>query len=456
MGEAGHKSCARTRPATVLFVSMMLQCVAANAVGARRCRVASCFAAGNVRSMGRQRTARNLSDRSDGDCLPITKVGIVGGGLAGMSAAYHLLDVARSEKKGMHITVFDSCNVGEGGASAVAGGLIHPFSPRGKLIHNGKHALKCSTRLIEAAAKHRPDCILRPHLYRVALTDKNVEQLKHTVKNYPTLAAWMSREEMQDAFGVDSLGGLKLGGGCKVIHVPFYLQGLWEECERKADEMDGSVQWEVAPVTANDNDDQLSQFDAVVLSAGAGILHDQFVDSNKLPVQLVRGQSVEMSLPGSDATTNEAFLCGKYVSPLPQLDASSQRFVIGATHEFKSEAFDPEEVLEELKGRSYPLAPSLWDNGSVDRLTTGFRMQSHRGAFGRMPIIGRYNSNCNDGMMRHRNAWIFTGLSSRGLIYHGLFGSWLADAILHDDEERVRSHFAEVDWWRREPNKPTL
>ena len=122
MGEAGHQSCALAWIATILFISMMLQCVAANAVGARRCRVAACFSAGNGRSVGHQKTARSLSDRSDGDRLPITKVGIVGGGLAGMSAAFHLLDVARSEKKGMHITVFDSCNVGEGGASAVAGG----------------------------------------------------------------------------------------------------------------------------------------------------------------------------------------------------------------------------------------------------------------------------------------------------------------------------------------------
>lgn len=44
---------------------------------------------------------------------------------------------------------------------------------------------------------------------------------------------------------------------------------------------------------------------------------------------------------------------------------------------------------------------------------------------------------------------MFAGLSSRGLIYHGLFGRWLADAVLRDDEERLRDGFAEFDWWKR-------
>ena len=50
--------------------------------------------------------------------LSLQKVAIVGGGLAGLSTAYHLLEQERSLK----ITIFDKTPVGRGGASAVAGG----------------------------------------------------------------------------------------------------------------------------------------------------------------------------------------------------------------------------------------------------------------------------------------------------------------------------------------------
>lgn len=297
------------------------------------------------------------------------------------------------------------------------------------------------------------------------------------------------------------MGGLKLENGCQVIHVPLYLKGLWEECEEKAREINGSsITWKKIKLPMDENESKSlwnsPDYDAVILSAGAGILHDGLIctenDKHSLPVQLVRGQSIEMSLPeepaASVAFANEAMLCGKYISPLASTADTSncatsesttsnldenqtsvayptsqknrpehQRFVIGATHEFQSDALTPSEVMKELKSRSYPLAPQLWDNGIVDKLTMGFRVQSNRGKFGRMPIIGRYlktgkeigETNTSAARVAHPNSWIFTGLSSRGLMYHGLFGRWLADAVLHDDENKVREQFAEFDWWRQ-------
>lgn len=45
-------------------------------------------------------------------------IGIVGGGLAGLSTAFHLLQ----KKPDVHITILDKASVGTGGASSVAGG----------------------------------------------------------------------------------------------------------------------------------------------------------------------------------------------------------------------------------------------------------------------------------------------------------------------------------------------
>ena len=153
-------------------------------------------------------------------------------------------------------------------------------------------------------------------------------------------------------------------------------------------------------------------------------------------------------MPKSEESSNDAFLCGKYVTPLPNTALDQDRFVIGATHEYKDDALSLKETIEELKSRSYSLAPKIWDHGKVDRLTTGVRLQSERGNLGRMPIIGQYNNTSNTAI-NHQNLWLFTGLSSRGLIYHGVFGKWLAAAVLKGDEETVRTQFPEFDWWRK-------
>jgi hypothetical protein len=61
---------------------------------------------------------------------------------------------------------------------------------------------------------------------------------------------------------------------------------------------------------------------------------------------------------------DNAVLCGKYVSPLPERDC----VLIGATHEFKKD-FE----------RSYEFASSIWDKeGSIDDMTIGYRVQSNR------------------------------------------------------------------------------
>jgi len=397
----------------------------------------------------------------------VESIGIIGGGLAGLSTAYYLIDIATKTRPNdkLHITIYDIRNVGAGGASAVAGGLMHPFSPRGKIIHFGESALEMSKVLVKAAAKHKPDCVLRDHLIRVALTSKNLAQLQDTASKYGSLATWLSQEDLYNNYGIDCLGGLKLSNGCQVIHVPTYLEGLLIETVSKARQLtSGNVKWEL--IKSNDKealDQKLKQHDSIIMSAGSGLLHDNLVEEDSLPVQLVRGQSIEIEMANkSDEKATSAILSGKYISPLPSLTqegnnsiASSQRYVIGATHEFKATPLTSSEVKEELRTRTYQLAPHLWEEGKVDKITTGVRMQSHRGIFGRMPIIGQYNLEATgeSDIINHDHKWIFTGLSSRGLIYHGLFGKWLANAVLNDSEECLQNEFEEFDWWRRKQKK---
>eukprot|EP00956_Cyclotella_meneghiniana_P013384 scaffold19311_cov69-Cyclotella_meneghiniana.AAC.2 len=271
-------------------------------------------------------------------------IAIIGGGLAGLSTAYHLLDFGQSTP--LQITVYDKSTVGEGGASAVAGGI--------------------------------------------ALTAANVQQLQDSAAKYPELATWLTQQEIDNQLGADSMGGLKLSNGCQVVHVPMHLTGLWEACKAKARECDGKIIWDKRQMNGNDSALLFeSGHDTVIFSAGSGILQNGLIcDDIVLPVQLIRGQSIIMDIPQEcDAIPkNEALLSGKYISPLPislaesriAQSKSNKRFVIGATHEYSTK-FSEDEVFNELKQRSYQLAPQLWDNGVVEKLTCGIRMQSNRG-----------------------------------------------------------------------------
>jgi glycine/D-amino acid oxidase-like deaminating enzyme len=72
-----------------------------------------------------------------------------------------------------------------------------------------------------------------------------------------------------------------------------------------------------------------------------------------------------------------------------------------------------------------------------------------------MPIIGKFRTAKNpdvDRRVASDRLWIFTGLSSRGLIYHGLFGRMLAEAVSHDNEVTLQQQFQEFDWWRQQKN----
>ena len=108
---------------------------------------------------------------------------------------------------------------------------LHPFSPRGKLVHLGKEGLSSTNRLLHAAKNNMPDCVLRDQLYRIAMTEKNAEQLKLTAELHPEYATWIDPDPLETQTGTTSLGGILLSNGCQVINVPSYLKGLWSACE---------------------------------------------------------------------------------------------------------------------------------------------------------------------------------------------------------------------------------
>jgi glycine/D-amino acid oxidase-like deaminating enzyme len=348
--------------------------------------------------------------------------------------------------------------------------LLHPLSPNGKLAHWGLPGLAATNQILQhiESQTNSSSVVLSPELFRVALDDRQAGLLQETARRLPDYCKWLDASALSSLPHFDSLqapkGALRLSHGCQVLHVPSYLQALWNLCRGL-----GSVQWKTAQDPSKLSE-LLQSYDSIVLCAGSGLFVTEAVGRvdeptgeapNSLlplslfPVQLVRGQSLECQfqpMPNDILPRVMPMLCGKYLSPLP-----NGKFVVGATHEYNYTApLSSQQVSANLLPSIEPLAPWLAPmlrNGSalVDRITTGIRVQSQRSHYGRLPMIGQVPDTPT---WPSKNVWIFTGLSSRGLLYHGLYGQLLAQAICAGTDEGLKSVALTNDkavnllWWK--------
>ena len=75
-------------------------------------------------------------------------------GLAVTRALYRHA-ASSSSSLGVAVTVFDPAAPGTClGATAVAAGLLHPLSPRGKVVWGGEEGLAATLRLVQEAQRH--------------------------------------------------------------------------------------------------------------------------------------------------------------------------------------------------------------------------------------------------------------------------------------------------------------
>jgi len=119
-----------------------------------------------TRRRGSRRSARE--SRDDGNEASIAgeanarRIAIVGAGFAGVATAYHVFrQVADAHAEAtadgndrmvapVRVTLIDEKRVA-GGASGVAAGLLHPYTPRGKIIWRGTEGVAATLELVEAA-----------------------------------------------------------------------------------------------------------------------------------------------------------------------------------------------------------------------------------------------------------------------------------------------------------------
>jgi glycine/D-amino acid oxidase-like deaminating enzyme len=271
--------------------------------------------------------------------------------------------------RGLHVTLFDQTEVG-GGASGVCSGLLHPYPGlSARLSAQADEALALTHQLIEIAEKEVGQTLmLREGILRQAVDAEQKERLMR----------YSDVEQMgEDLF--------LLKRGCTVFCLD-YLQALTQFLQRQGAAF---VKQKI------ENLDRLSAFDATLLAAGFGVKH--FVD---LPLKYLKGQ----------------LLCYKGKAPFPQswigkgyVAKTREGFEVGATYE-RSFA-DAEPCMETAQ----KLLPCY--KGEFVGVKAAVRVcnLSHY-----LPITAQLS----------KRLFVFTGLGSRGLLYHGLFGRKVAEMIV--------------------------
>uniref|UniRef100_A0ACD5XXP9 Uncharacterized protein n=1 Tax=Avena sativa TaxID=4498 RepID=A0ACD5XXP9_AVESA len=402
----------------------------------------------------------SLSPSAAGCHRPL-RYAVLGAGFAGLSVAWHLLKHSSKDSR-VSVDVYDENGVG-GGASGVSGGLLHPYSPKAKLLWRGAEFWKESMDLLhsaeqanvaagsDGASQDDEALIWRRGILRPPTTEKAADIL---LENAQSCLQSCSLQVLDTDAAQRLIPGLQVPLNLAVymplalnINPNKYLQALFFACQNMADKASVSPGEQKQFKLYKEHIDNLQQlsgdYDSVIVCLGAkATLLPEL--TNKLPLRNCRGVIAEFQLP---LDTVE-----KYGSQSPSILSDAwlafqgpRTVSIGSTWQWKSDNFSSsvcdEEALtatEELLPKASVVYPGIskWD---YVRARAGIRAMPPLTANGSLPLLGCLNDRI--GERRNCSFWLIGGLGARGLLYHGLAGKLTAKAVISGDENIIPSEF---------------
>lgn len=306
------------------------------------------------------------------------KIAIIGGGLAGLSTAYFLLESQKAA-----VTLFESLHIGAG-ASGVCSGLLHPYPGLSvRRSYLAEEGLLASKQLLRLAQGYTPKPVaLESGILRQSL---NLEQKTRLLEH---CAQWKDIERIgEDLFLIHS--GI-------TVNSAHYLEGLFYALQAKGLEF---VQQAVHTL------EELKSFDHVIIAAGYGVM--QFPECQNLKIKFLKGQALTLE---GDPPYEKSFISKGYIAHFGQ----GSTFELGSTYEreFTDEAPDcalAQKLLQD-KIAGCPGAKVLKCRAGVRVMALGQYL----------PLIEKVAENVH----------VFTGLGSRGLLYHALYAKALCAEVL--------------------------
>lgn len=315
------------------------------------------------------------------------KIAVIGAGYGGLSVCWHLLDKAE-------ITLFDAVGIG-GGASGASTGLLHPYPAKlARRSARADAAMEEAAKLIAEAERASGQSVAsHSGIVRFAMS---AEQKAVFQEPFPD-AQFLDREKVRSRFpDATAEAGLWISQG-KTVFSPLYLQSLWLACAERGAKLEKR---------RIENLDELKAFDAAVLTNGSEILRF----APHLPLNPRYGQALVCRWPEGLEKPPCSMIGHGHLS----LTQDPELCLLGSTYE---QGFDPKKAmaLREQIGVFYPPAQTF----EIVDVRRGIRMAPKQGY---LPVT----------LQIAPAIWVFTGLGSRGLLYHGLYGKELAENIVQE------------------------
>ncbi len=316
------------------------------------------------------------------------RIAILGTGFAGLSAAWHLLNLNAA----CEVVLFDPRGIGKG-ASGMAAGLMHPYvGEEGRRSFLASEGLEASIEMIDAVEAFLGESVSRRDgiLRYVVSEEQNLVYLAHC-NNFGDVKPQGDR-----SFLIES--GM-------TIDCPRYLNGLWQMISAKGGIL---VQEEVSRL------EDLKGFDQVIVAAGPGIA--KFPELSSLKFSLLKGQVLTCRAQGDLKLPEKSSISKSYIA----LSSEKEVCYIGSTYERGLIDEDPNLAL--AKSLLFPKTASFFpeiDQMEVTDCKASLRV-IRKGHY--FPIVSKIKN----------GLFVLTAMGSRGLLYHALLGRLVASAILTD------------------------
>lgn len=322
------------------------------------------------------------------------RIAVLGAGLAGLSVSWYLL------QKGHAVTLFDPGGTGAG-ASGASTGLLHLYvGKEAKKSWEADRAYEESLALFEIAeeALGAPVC-QKSGLLRLAVTPQQKKDFLRLCQEAPNQVHWWEEERVQNFLPKAAYVPAVWDPQAVTVFSKKYLEGLLKACQKKGllflSEKISSLE-----------ELQFSQ-DAVIVATGAHT--PLFAEMQGLSVMQTKGQAL---LCRSSHRLPCALLSQGHLTPTPDPFV----YQIGSTYERKFIDWKPEaKKAEELIEQAAQFYPPVRDFQVIEMLC-GVRLS---------PKVG-YRPFWEQVLPK---IWVFTGLGSRGLLYHAWLGKELAEKV---------------------------
>lgn len=300
------------------------------------------------------------------------KIAVIGKGLAGLASTFYLLEA------GFEVTVFFSnetlCT------SALSVGLLHPYPGKAnRKSLEAEEGMQASLELLKIAGA---SCYQKTGMFRPANTPQRKEAFQQALQDYPELI-WKLKEPYGEGLWIEEAFAVELSS---------YLKALQSKCS-KATFIEKKIE----------HLDELQEYDQIVLAMGYGLF--SLLDAKERKLKATKGQALLGSYSGLSFPVNaDVHLTPLKKAPLCQLGSTYERHF---SHSFE----DPEKALP-LRGKARAFCSDI-DRFHVEKIEVGVRISP---MIGHTPILQSIG----------KKGWFFSGLGSRGLLYHALYAKKLA------------------------------